>query len=197
MEGYAMRSGKWATVATAVILTVLCAASDAHAQIVRFSSVKDAVPGKFFDAATTHVDLANPNKLVIGFNTGIDPITFIANDFRASALPFSNRSAMDTISFNVKAPTGFYIATITYTERGTGFTSRTAISAGGATWVVAGRPGSLGVFTNNPNLSRKADLTASRLTSVPVSITLSLFASTGSVAVTSADVVVTVLPLVQ
>lgn len=192
-----MRSRKWAIVAAAVIVTLFSAASEAQAQIVTFKSIRDAVPGKFFDAATTEPDPANLNRLLIGFNTGFNLTTFIANDFRASALPFSNRSAMDTISFTVKAPTGFYIAKITYTERGTGFTGRTAISAGGATWVVAGRPGSLGVFSNNPNLSRIADLTAARMTSVPVSITVSLFASTGSVAVTSADVVVTVLPLVQ
>jgi hypothetical protein len=192
-----MPSRKWATVAAAVIIALFSAASEAQAQVVTFKSIRDAVAGKFFDAATTAPDPANLNRLVIGFNTGFNLTTFIANDFRASALPFSNRSAMDTISFTVKAPTGFYIAKITYTERGTGFTGRTSVSAGGATWVVAGHPGSLGVFSNDPNLSRTADLTAARMTSVPVSITVSLFASTGSVAVTSADVVVTVLPLVQ
>jgi hypothetical protein len=188
-----MRSRTWGIVVAAAV--ALFCASEAHAQVVSFKSIRDAVPGKFFDAATTRVDSANHNKLLIGFNTGFNSTTFIANDFRASALAFSNRSAMDTINFVVKAPAGFYIATITYTERGTGFTSRTAISAGGATWVVADHPGVLGTFTNNPNLSRMADLRATRLTSVPVEITLSLFASTGSVAVTSADVVVTVLPL--
>lgn len=192
-----MRSRKWATVAAAVIITLFSAASEAQAQIVRFKSIRDAVPGKFFDAATTAPDPANLNRLVIGFNTGFNLTTFIANDFRASALPFSNRTAMDTLSFTVKAPAGFYIAKITYTQRGTGFTGRTAVSAGGAQWVVAGHPFSMGVFSSDPNLSRTVDLTGSRLTSVPVSITVSLFASTGSVAVTSADVVVTVLPLVQ
>jgi hypothetical protein len=190
-----MRSRKWATVAAAVILTVFSVASDAHAQIVKFKTIRDAVPGKFFDAATTAPDPANLNRLLIGFNSGFDLTTFVANDFRASALPFSNRMAMDTISLTVKAPAGFYIAKITYTERGTGFTGRTAVSAGGAEWVVAGHPFNMGVFSNNPNVSRTVDLTGSRLTSVPVSITVSLFASTGSVAVTSADVLVTVLPL--
>jgi hypothetical protein len=192
-----MQPGKWATVATVVILTVFGAASEAHAQIVSFKSIKDAVPGKFFEAATTAPDPANLNRLLVGFDTGFNPTTFIANDFRASALAFSNRTAMDTLSFTVKAPTGFYIAKITYTQRGTGFTGRTAVSAGGAQWVVAGQPFSMGMFSSDPNLSRTVDLTGSRLTSVPVSITVSLFASTGSVAVTSADVIVTVLPLVQ
>jgi hypothetical protein len=189
-----MRSRVWGIVAAA-LLAVFCGASEAHAQSVTFSSIRDAVPTKFFNAATTLRDPTNHNRLLIGFNTGFNPTTFVANDFRASALAFSNRSAMDTISFVVKAPAGFYIATITYTERGTGFTSRTAISAGAAEWVVGGQPGSLGVFTNNPNLAKTVDLKAARMTSVPVSITLSLFASTGSVAVTSANVLVTLLPL--
>jgi hypothetical protein len=188
-----MRSRKWGIV-TAAVVALFCA-SEARAQVATFTSIRDAVPGKFFDAATTRPDPANRNKLLIGFNTGINTTTFLANDFRASALSFSNRNAMDTISFVVKAPAGFYVTSITYTERGTGFTGRTAISAGAATWVVAAHPGSLGVFTNNPNLSRIADLSASRMTSVPVSITVSLFASTGSVSVTSADVVVTLARL--
>ncbi len=192
-----MRSRHWGVVAAAAMLIVFGASSAAHAQVVRFKTIRDAAPGKFFDASTTAPDPANLNRLVIRMNTGFDPTTFIANDFRASALAFSNRIAMDTISFVVNAPSGFYIAKITYTERGTGWTSRTAVEAGSATWVVSKTPGVLGVFTSNPNLSRTADLTAARLTSVPVSITVSLFASTGSVAITSADVLVTLLPLVQ
>jgi hypothetical protein len=58
---------------------------------------------------------------------------------------------------------------------------------------VAGHPASLGVFTNNPTLSGTADLTALKLTTVPVSITDSLFATTGSVTITGADVVVQLL----
>jgi hypothetical protein len=189
-----MRSRKWAPVAAAVILTVLCSASPARAQAVTFKAVRDAVPGKFFDAAKSQLDPANPNHLIIGFDTGFDPVTFIANDFRASALPFSNRQAMDTLSFAVRAPAGFYIATITYTQKGTGFTGRTDVSAGAATWLVASHPFLLGTFTNNPNLSKTVDLRASKQTSLPVCISVSLFASTGSVAVTSADVLVTVLP---
>jgi hypothetical protein len=188
-----MRSRTWGIVAAAVV--ALFCASEAHAQVVTFTSIKDAVPTKFFNSATTKPDSTNRNRLLIGFNTGFNSTTFVANDFRASALAFSNRQATDTISFVVKAPAGFYITRITYTERGTGFTGRTAISMGAATWVVANNPGSLGVFTNNPNLSRIADLSAARMTSVPVSITVSLFASTGSVAVTSADVLVALAPL--
>ena len=190
-----MRSRQWAIVAAAAILSVLSAASQAQAQVVTFKAVRDAIPGKFFDATRSTLDPANPNQLVIGFNSGFDPTTFIANDFRASALPFSNRAAMDTLSFTLKAPAGFYVATVTYTQAGTGSTGRTDVSLGGATWLVASHPFLLGNFSSNPNLSRTVDLRASKLTSVPVVITVSLFASTGTVAVTSASVVVTLLPL--
>jgi len=188
-----MRSRKWATVAALVLLTLFSAASRAQAQAVFFKAVRDAVPGKFFDAALTTLDPANPNHLLIGFDSGVDPTTLVANDFRASALPFSNRSAMDTLSFTLKAPDGFYIATVSYTQRGTGATGRTDVESGAATWLVASHPFLLGTFSSDPNLSRTVDLRASRLTSVPVVISVSLFASTGTVAVTSADVVVTLL----
>jgi hypothetical protein len=190
-EVNAMRSRKWATVAATVILTTLCAASEARAQAVVFKAVRDAVPGKFFSADKSTLDPANPNHLIVGFDNGFDPVTLIANDFRASALPFSNKQAMDSLTFTLKAPTGFYIATVTYTQSGTGSTGRTDVEAGAATWLVASHPFLLGTFSSNPNLARTVDLRASRLTSVPVVISVSLFAQTGSVSVTGADVVVT------
>jgi hypothetical protein len=186
-----MRSRKWAAVAAGAILAVLFTASEARAQAVFFKAVRDAVPGKFFDADLSRLDPANPNHLIVGFDSGFDPVTFIANDFRASALPGSNRQAMDTLSFTLKAPTGFYIATVTYSQRGSGFTGRTDVEAGAATWLVASHPFLLGNFSSNPNLTKTVDVRASRLTSVPVVISVSLFASTGSVAVTGADVFVT------
>ena len=89
----------------------------------------------------------------------------------------------------------YFISKVTYTQQGIGATERTSVSAGGATWVVAGVPGNLGVFSDDPSLSGTVDLSSLRLTSVPVSITVSLFASTGSVAVTDASVHVELLPL--
>ena len=47
--------------------------------------------------------------LLLGFDTGSDPTTLIERDFRASPLPFSHRAAMDTISFTVEAPAGYFI----------------------------------------------------------------------------------------
>ena len=175
----------------ASLVMLLNIAASAQAQTAKFSSIHDAVPSKFFAAATTAVDPSNRNRLIIGFNTGLDTTTFGTNQFVASS---TRRVAMDTISFNVTAPAGFYVSKITFTQRGTGWTCRTCSSGGAATWVVAGHPASLGTFTNNPALSATADLTAMKLVSVPVSITDSLFATTGSVTITGADVLVQLLP---
>ena len=192
-----MRTQKCIRYAIAAAFVVSNAASTAQAQIAKFTNINDAVPSKFFDAARSASDPSNPNRLIIGFNSGYDPLTYSGNDFRVSLLSFSNRSATDTISFTVEAPDGFYVAKITYTQRGSGSIFRTSVSGGGATWVVNGRTALLGIFSNNPNLTGTADLTDLQLTSVPVSITDSLFSATGAMAITSADVVVTLLPLVQ
>ena len=76
-----------------------------------------------------------------------------------------------------------------------GFTLLLYIVVGIAQMVVAGVAGNLGVISDDPSLSGTLDLTPLRLTSVPVSITVSLFASTGSVVVTGAGVHVELLPL--
>jgi len=185
------RTSRVQVVLGASLLMIVNIAAPAQAQTARFKSIHDAVPSKFFNAATTAADPSNPNKLIIGFNTALDPTTFISSGFVVSS---TRRVAMDTISFTVNAPTGFYVAKITFTQRGSGWTCRTCSSAGAATWVVAGHPASLGVFTNNPALTATADLTAMKLGSVPVSITDSLFATTGSVTISGADVLVQLLP---
>jgi hypothetical protein len=188
----------------ATIAVVVCAtATAAQAQSVTFADINDAVPSRFFDAAASSVDPADPNKLVIGFNSGFDSATWKATEFRASTASFSHASAMDTISFNVAAPAGFYISKITYAQRGTGSVVRTGKASGGAQWVVAGLAAPLGMFGTNPTLSATADLTGLNATSVPVSITTGLFVfatpslGSASVEVTSADVVVEILPLAQ
>jgi len=73
--------------------------------------------------------------------------------------------------------------------------SRTLTTAGGATWVVNNSPANLGTFTTNPDLVGTADLTTLKLTSVPVSITESLFASVGAIMITDANVLVKLAPL--
>jgi len=189
--GYVMRSRRWAPIAAVVIAVLFTAASQAQAQAVTFIQIKDAVPGKFFDATKSRLDPANPNHLIIGFDSGFDPVTLVSNAFSVSPLAFSNRRAMDTLSFVLKAPAGFYIGTVTYTQHGAGSTGRTDVEWGGATWMVARDPHVLGTFSSNPNLTQTVDVSKFRLTSPPVVITLSLFSQTGSLAITSADVLVT------
>lgn len=186
----------------AVAVIVLGAASIAEGQVVTFSSINDAVPGRFFDSARSAPASLNANKLTIGLNTGFDSATMKWRQFRASTAIYSYTTALDTISFTVKAPAGWYISKITYTQRGTGSVLRTGKAAGAASWVVAGRAASLGTFGINPTLSRTMDLTSRKLTVVPVSITNSLFAfatprlGSATVGLTSADVLVQVAPLI-
>src|SRR6185436_13757318 len=66
---------------------------------VTFTNINDAVPDRFFDAASTAPDVVDPNILVIGFNSGRDPIIWKDRDFKASLMPFSYQTATDTISF--------------------------------------------------------------------------------------------------
>jgi hypothetical protein len=183
---------------TALILT---GPSTAWAQTVTFSGISDAVPGRFFDAATTVPDEDDPNTLIIGLNSGFDFRTWKYNDFRASTLAFSHASAMDTISFTVEAPEGYYIASITYTQRGSGYVIRTGKVAGMTNWVVGDYATDLGLFGTNPTLSGKMDLTGVRMARVAVSISNSLFGfstpalGAANLAVTSANVRVELLPL--
>ena len=82
-----------ATLAGIAVL-ILSGASTAQAQTVTFSDITDAVPGRFFDAATTAADELDPNTLKIGFNSGLDFVTWKFRDFKASSLAFSHGAAM-------------------------------------------------------------------------------------------------------
>lgn len=191
---------RFAWVAGVTFLTMTGAAA-VSAQTVTFSEIRDAVPGRFFNAATTAVSELDPNTLNIGLESGLDFATFKFREFRASSLAFSHASAMDTISFTVEAPEGYYIAAITYTQRGSGSVVRTGRAAGTANWVVGDRAADLGTFGTNPTLSERMELTDVKLTRVPVSISNSLFGfstpllGAATVAVTGAQVQVEVLPL--
>jgi hypothetical protein len=188
----------------AVAAFVLSAAGPASAQIAAaagapaatFVQIRDAVPGKFFAPAKTEPDPANPNRLVIGFNDGLDAATFTTRDFSVSTAAFGKRIAADTIRFVVKAPDGYYVSKITYVQRGSASTARTAVQEGTAEWTVAGFPANLGVFTGDPGLTGVADLTSLLRVSVPVSITVSLFAGpTGAISLNGAHVLVQLAPL--
>ena len=117
--------------------------------------------------------------------------------FAASTLPFGNRSASDTINLVVTAPDGFYVSKITYTQRGIASLSRGAVQIASTQWVVDGFPSLLGLSAN-PNLTGTADLSKLQKQTIPLSITLSLFAAgPGYISVGSADVVVEVAPFEQ
>jgi hypothetical protein len=192
----------WRITRLAFVAMVLSAVgSSAYGQQVTFSQISDAVPAKFFNAATTAPDVQNPNRLIIRMHTGMDWTIWKATDFRASTAAYSYTSAMDTIRFRVKAPAGYYIAKITYTQRGAGTAERTGKVSGGAHWVVGDFAFNLGGFSTTPSLSRTVDLTGRNLTSLPVSITASLFAfatpqlGSANLALTGAEVHVQLLPL--
>jgi hypothetical protein len=192
-----MQFAKWIT-AFAVVVAVVVAAVTVHGQApVQFTGIDDAVEFQFFDVATSRVQ---GNKLIIGFNTGRDPASWLANDFRASTAAASRRWAMDTISFNVKAPSGYYITRMTYTQKGTGSAFGTGKASGQTTWLVGGFAYDLGTFSTKPTRSKSLDLTTLRWSSVPVSITttLSAYATTSrgsaTLSITGAEVLVEVAP---
>jgi hypothetical protein len=201
-----MQLAKWIARAAGVTALVLGGTVAAHGQTdavtydatATFSEIRDAVPGRFFDAATT---VANGNTLRIGLNTGLDFKTFKYADFRASSASFSHPNAMDTISFRVRAPEGYYISKISYAQRGTGSVVRTGRAAGMTNWVVADIAADLGSFGTSPALYESIDLSGLNLTDVPVSITNSLFAfstpllGSATVSVTGAEVVVELSPV--
>jgi hypothetical protein len=196
-----MKLRNWGRSLTGAVVILLGGAAAAHAQSAAFLNINDAVASRFFDPATSAADVINPNKLIIGLHSGSDPATWKSTVFRASTEAFSHTSAMDTISFTVEAPAGFYVSKVTYSQRGTGSAVRTGKAAGGANWVVAGFASNLGLFGTNPTLSATADLSGMMLTSVPVSITTGLFAfatptsGSATLTVTGADVTVEVVPL--
>ena len=175
---------------------LLAGVAGAQAQVAEFSQLRDAAPGKFFDAASSAPSAANANQLNVGLNTGSDPLTFVSNEFRATTQAFGNRMADDTISFVVTAPAGFYVASLTYTQQGVASTARTAQQNGNTQWTVAGFPAVIGEYAGNPTLTGVVDLTALQPSSVPVSITVSLFAGpTGDITLNSASVVANIKPL--
>ena len=110
---------------------------------------------------------------------------------------------MDTISFLITAPAGYYIAKISYTQSGTGRTAGTGEAVGGANLVVDGAAVDLGLFNENPTLSHTIDLTDQNNTILPVSITIGLhvFATpqlgSATIAITSAEVLVELKELVE
>jgi hypothetical protein len=189
-----MGRANWIACVVGTFVVMLGAAGSAQAQTVTFSRIDDAVASRWIDPATTRVDALDRNKLIVGFNSGLDSSTLKNREFRASTAAFSYTSAMDTISVRLTAPRGYYIAKVTYTQRGSGSVTGTGRASGGASWIVADVSESLGTFSTNPTLTRTIDLTSRRLTVLPVSITnsLNVFATSSlgsaTVSVTGAEI---------
>jgi hypothetical protein len=169
----------------------------------RFVDINDALPTRFFDAANTVPDAADPNRLVIALHTDTDRATWKANNFRASTAAFSHLSAMDTISFKIEAPKGQRIAKVIYTQRGIGSQIRLGRAAGATHWIVGDYAAQIGLFGANPSLVGVADFSERPVASVDVSITTGLFAfaaptsGSASLEVTSADVQVELVPAID
>jgi hypothetical protein len=174
----------------ATFAAALLVSASAQAQTVAFVDVRDAVSGRFFDAATSTAD---GNTLHVNFNTGRDAATWKDRGFKASTEAYSYLSAQDTISFTIVPPEGYYVALVTYHQTGTASVARTGKAAGGTAWTVAGLPIDVGTFLS-PTKSQVVAL--GPLPSVPVSITTNLHAfatpqlGSATIALTSASVVV-------
>lgn len=188
---------KWMIAFTLLTLTML---SSAHAQTEAiFTGFNDALAGRCYNPATTLPDELIPNRLNIGIHSGIDPLTWQNTACVASTSAFNPRITMDTISFHVAAPDGFYISKIKFTQTGSTSGSNGGAGFRGATWVVD--DDALTVPFAAGGWAATADLINQYKTAIPVSITTYLVAYgvgatlTGSASASNPAVVVELLPL--
>jgi hypothetical protein len=170
-----------------------------------FTEIRDAVPFRYFDSATTAAQAGAPNTLVIGFHE-TDPVRFRAALQDGNTI--GTRLAADTLSVVVTAPSGHYIASITCHLSGRGAVDTPADARVSANLVVNGQPIDLGSFGGAQFPSTGAAWSSSQtitfenqaLTSVPVSLTAHLFAfavnalASAEVDLTSATIVVALTP---
>jgi hypothetical protein len=106
----------------------------AHGATVEFRDINDAVPGMWFDSATTVPD--GDNVLSIG----LDNFAVTATGGGTAEDKFKN--ALDTIAFTILAPDGYTITEIAYTEGGTASrTGSTAFTLATGSWTVDGVTG--------------------------------------------------------
>jgi len=202
-------------VAVCIVFAILgltaAPASAQQAPPVAFEQVRDS-GGKFFSSAVTHTT-ESPNVLIVGIESGLDAFKACAPTTSPVApTPCTGtRVAMDTISFVVRPPGGYYVSSIQIDEQGTGAISRLADARGSSGWVVDGVPidldgpfGGAVQFSPGGNVwsrSRTHELSDSGDRAVPVSVTTGLFAYAGdvggaaSVELKSAIVAVTIAPI--
>lgn len=185
----------------AVAMLVASHAAPASAQNAIFTEIRDAVPSRYFDPATTAAQPGAPNTLVIGFD----------QRFRAShqdGNTSDTRLAADTLSFVITAPPTQKILSITCHLSGSGAVNIPGDARASANLVVNGQPVDLGAFGGAQFPPNGAEWQSSQtitfedqaLTSVPVSLTAQLFAfavdalASAQVDLTSATIVVAFTP---
>ena len=170
-----------------------------------FTEIRDAVPLRYFDSATTAAQPGAPNTLVIGFHE-TDPLRFRAALQDGNTI--ATRLAADTLSVVVTAPSGQYISSITCHVSGRGAVNTPGDARASANLVVNGQPVDLGSFGGGQFPPSGADWSSSQtitfenqaLTSVPVSLTAHLYAfavnalASAEVDLTSATIVVALTP---
>ncbi len=171
-----------------------------------FTEIRDAVPLRYFDSATTAAQPGAPNTLVIGFHE-TDAFRFRAALQDGNTI--GTRLATDTLSVVVTAPSGQSIASITCHVSGRGAVNTPGDARASANLVVNGQPVDLGAFGGAQFPSTGADWSSSRTitfaadqapTSVPVSLTAHLYAfaanalASAEVDLTGATIVVALTP---
>jgi hypothetical protein len=191
---------KWLVCSALLLLSTFTPIYSQAPAAVSFLGIQDAVPRKYYNPVTTRPDPTNPNRLLIGFHTGIDPATQIQTAFAASTEAFYRSIAMDTLSFRVVAPAGFYVDKLTYTQAGSRTVARGGGAAGAGNWVVNGVGADLGIFGPTPTLTQTFDLSGTHQISLTVVIANSLFAhgnsiASGTITLDRAAVLVDLLPL--
>lgn len=157
-----MRSHKYGAWLVAVAGCLAMTSSTAAAQTARFSGFNDAVSGRCYEPASTAPDATNPNLLRIGM-VGC-----------STSAPNGTPLLMDTFSFAVEAPDGYFVSKITFTQSGTSGGSRGGTGFRGVSWVVDQTAAPVAGITGG--WAGVRDLSLQRKTVVPVSITTFLAA---------------------
>lgn len=134
-----------------ILVTILATA--AQAQTATFSGFRSI--GGCYSAPATAPDPLDPNRLIIGTTAC------------TASSPNGTRVIMDTFTFNVEAPLGFYISRIIFTQNMVTSGSRGGMGFAAKSWVVDDEA-LMGI--ESPDLSQK------RKTILPVSITTFLSA---------------------
>ena len=161
------------------VMVLSCSAvTSAAGPSVTFQSINDALPSRCYDSSITGPDSINPNQLRIGIDTSVGLVggMYVQRGCVASTASFSVKNTMDTISFLIEAPAGYYISKVTFTQSGSTTGSRGGEAFLGATWVVNERAAVVPYSAITRQWSASVDLTGQNKTVVPVAITTSLTA---------------------